>query len=147
MTTALQAYVTNQLQEWEASPEQLRLARFLIANLDEHGRLTISSEELASRYDRPVSVEELEEALRLVQKLGPAGVGARDLRECLLLQLTEETPHRELVRKIILNHLIDVEERRLSEIQQATGNDLETINEAIAVLRGFTPRPGLRLPK
>src|SRR6059058_3556390 len=57
---------------------------------------------------RPVATERLEEVLSIIQKLDPPGIGARNLEECLLLQLTPETPHRDIVRVLILNHLDDI---------------------------------------
>src|SRR5439155_21962155 len=87
-------------------------------------------------------VAELEVALRLLQKLDPPGVGARDLRECLLLQLRPETPHREIVRELILHHLEDIQFNRLPVIQRRTGFDLGAIKEAIEALKHLNPRPG-----
>ena len=79
---------------------------------------------------------------RRIQKLDPPGVGARDYKECLLLQVTPETPHREVVRALILNHLEDIQHNRLPIIQKRTGYDLQTIKEAIEVLKHLNPKPG-----
>jgi len=87
---------------------------------------------------------QVEEALRAVQKLEPAGVGARDLKECLLLQLTPEMPYREAMRVLILNHLDDLEHNRLPIIQRRTGFDLATINKAREALKHLSLRPGAR---
>ena len=57
--------------------------------------------------------------------------GARNLEECLLLQLTPETPHRDILRVLILNHLEDIRHNRLPAIQKRTGFDLHAIKEAI----------------
>src|SRR5262249_1064355 len=77
-----------------------------------------------------------------VHELDPLGVGARDLKECLLLQLTPETPHRELVRLLILKHLEDIPYNRLPAIERSTGYDIPTIKEAIEVIKHLNPRPG-----
>src|SRR5439155_26536610 len=70
----------------------------------------VTLEEIASTYrERPVTVQEVEEALKMIQKLDPPGVGARDLRECLLLQVTDDTPHAEVVRNLIDKHLEDIQ--------------------------------------
>ena len=97
---------------------------------------------LAESYDRPVPEDEVEDVLHMVQKLDPPGVAARDLRECLLLQVTDETRHSEVVRTLLENHLEDIEHNRLPYIQQKTGYDLELIKEAIEVIRHLNPRPG-----
>ena len=137
------------MQALDLTPEQHEIIEFLIANLDDKGYLNVKSSplpELAKAYGKPVTVEELEEVLHMLQKLDPAGIGARDLKECLLLQLTPETPHVELLRTIILgDHLLeDVACNRLPVIQKRTGADISTIKEAIEVLRRFDPKPGSR---
>src|SRR5262249_16156972 len=113
---------------------------------DEHGYLTVPVEELVKGYDQVVTVSQVEEGLRMIQKLDPPGVGARDLRECLLLQVTPETPHREIVRALILNHLEDIQHTRLPIIQRRPGFDLARTKEAIEQLNPLNPRPGAQFP-
>jgi RNA polymerase sigma-54 factor len=141
---SLQDYIEEQLPFLDLTPEQHEEIEYLIANLDERGWLTTPLVELAAAYGKPVTAEELEDVLMLLQKLDPAGVGARDLKECLLLQLTPDTPQRELLRTIILNHLEDVAFNRLPVIQKRTGAELATIKEAIAALHQLDPKPGSR---
>ena len=104
--------------------------------------LPVSLLEIASTFDPPTTPECVERVLHIVQHLDPPGVGARDLRECLLLQIEDETPQRDLVRKIILEHLEDVAHNRLPVIQKKTGADLEHIREALEVLKHLNPKPG-----
>jgi RNA polymerase sigma-54 factor len=139
---SLQDYLNDQLTFLDCTPEQLRLLRFLITHISENGYLTVATEEIAKSYDQPVSVAQVEEVLRMVQKLEPPGVGARNEKECLLLQLTPETRHREVLRVLITNHLEDIAHNRLPIIQRRTGFDLTTIKEAIEVLKHMTPWPG-----
>jgi RNA polymerase sigma-54 factor len=101
-------------------------------------------EELAAGLGGGVLPEEIEDALHTIQSLDPPGVGARDLKECLLLQLTPETPHREVLRVLIQNHLEDIQHNRLPVIQKKTSFELATIKEAIEVLKHLDPRPGAR---
>src|SRR5262249_40202314 len=75
-------------------------------------------------------------------KFDPPGVGARSVEESLLLQLTPETPHREIVRVLIQHHLDDIVHNRLPVIQRKTGFDLATIKEAIEVLKHLNLSPG-----
>jgi RNA polymerase sigma-54 factor len=77
-----------------------------------------------------------------LQKLDPPGVGARTLEECLLLQLTPETPHRDVLRVLILHHMDDLYHNRLPIIQRRTGFDLTTIKEAMEALKHLNPKPG-----
>jgi len=141
---SLQDYLNEQLSFLDATADQLRLIRFLITHIDEKGFLTVSTEDIARNYDQPATLLHVEEALRAVQKLEPAGVGARDLKECLLLQLTPEMPYREAMRVLILNHLDDLEHNRLPIIQRRTGFDLATINKAREALKHLSLRPGAR---
>jgi RNA polymerase sigma-54 factor len=140
---SLQDYLNDQLAFLEATPEQLRLLRFLITHIDEKGLLSVSTEDIAKSYDQqPVSVAQVEEVLRMAQKLDPPGVAARDVKECLLLQLTPETPCRDVLRVLILNHLEDIYHNRLPIIQRRTGFDLATIKEAIEALKHLNLNPG-----
>jgi RNA polymerase sigma-54 factor len=145
---SLQDYLEEQLTFLDLTPEQREMIEYLIANLDDRGYLDNKKSpltELAASFGKPVTPEELEDALHILQKLDPAGVGARDLKECLILQLTPETPHRDLLRAIILNdHLEDVAANRLPVIQKRTGADISTIKEAMEVLRRLNPHPGLQ---
>ncbi len=139
---SLQEYLADQLAFLDTTPEELRLLRYLITHIDERGYLTANVEEIARNFEEPVTVAQVEEALRKVQKLDPPGVGARDARECLLLQVTAETPHREVVRTLIQNHLEDIAHNRLPVIQRRTGFDLQMIKDAIEVLKHLNPQPG-----
>jgi RNA polymerase sigma-54 factor len=144
---SLQDHLEEQLPFLDLTPEQHELIEFLISNLDERGYLDNKKNpltDLAASYGKPVTVEELETVLHMLQKLDPAGVGGRDAIECLLLQVTPETPHRDLLRSIILHHLEDVAFNRLPIIQKRTGAELTTIKEAIEVLRHLDPKPGSR---
>jgi RNA polymerase sigma-54 factor len=141
---SLQDYLTDQLAFLECTPRQLRLLRFLITHINENGYLTTSTLEIAKSYDQPVSLSQVAEVLRMVQKLDPPGVGARDNKECLLLQLTGETPHREVLRVLITKHLEDIAHNRLPIIQRRTGFELATIKEAIEVLKHLTLLLGAR---
>src|SRR5579885_1472081 len=109
---SLHEYLNNQLAFLELTPDQRQLAEFIITCIDENGYVTVPLEQIARDYGRPVTLAEVEEALKTIQKLEPPGVGARDLRECLLLQITPETPHRDVLRAIILNHLEDIQHNR-----------------------------------
>jgi RNA polymerase sigma-54 factor len=141
---SLQDYLEEQLLFLDLNHDQHEQIEYLIANLDENGFLKTPLSELAIAFGKPVTPEQLEDVLHLLHKLDPAGVGARDLKECLLLQLTPETPHRELLRNIILNHLEDVAFNRLPVVQKRTGADIHTIKEAIEVLHRLDPKPGSR---
>ncbi len=153
---SLQDYLSEQLSFADLPPDQAKLVRYVIAHIDDNGFLSVpdetdperhrrrppTMEELAQNYDHGVTPAQVEEALRIIQKLDPPGVGARDTRECLLLQLTPDMPHREILRTLILNHLEDIAHNRHPAIQRRTGFDLNAIKEAIEDLRHLNLRPG-----
>ncbi len=139
---SLQDYLGDQMSFLDVTPDQAKLMRYLIAHIDERGWLVGSFEELAKAYDAPVTPREMEEALKFIQKFDPLGVGARDMKECLLLQLTPETPHRDVLRVLIQNHIDDITHNRLPAIQRRTDFDLNVIKEAIDDLKRLNPRPG-----
>ena len=81
-----------------------------------------------------------------MQKLDPPGVGARDLKECLLLQLTPGMDYYEQLKTLISNHLEDLEHNRLPQIERKTGYSMELIKETLEQLAAFESRsPGPRL--
>jgi RNA polymerase sigma-54 factor len=141
---SLNDYLTEQMTFLDLTPEQFDQVSFLISHLDERGYLLVGLRDLAMSYGQPVTVEELEDSLGLLQKLDPPGVGARDIKECLLLQITPETPHRDAVRVLIINHWEDIAHNRLPVIQRRTGFEIPLIKDAIEAIRHLDPKPGAR---
>lgn len=139
---SLQDYLNEQLSFLDATPEQMRLMAYLITYVDDKGYLSITLEEAAANCEHLVTMAQLEDALKMVQKLDPPGVGARNLQECLLHQVMPERPHRDVVRTLILHHLEDIQHNRLPNIQRRTGYDLTIIKSAIDALRHLNPHPG-----
>ncbi|HSW49566.1 MAG TPA: RNA polymerase factor sigma-54, partial [Bryobacteraceae bacterium] len=117
-------------------------ADLIIGNLDENGYLAASLEELAVEGEHPIA--DLGEALKVVQSLDPAGVGARDVRECLLLQLESRNARGGLAWRIVEDHLKLVESRQHKELARLLGRPLEHIQIADHAIRTLDPRPGLR---
>lgn len=136
--------LADQLSFLDAEPAVRALAEYLIHNLDDNGFLNLELHEAVRDFGGDVTPTQADEALRLVQKLDPPGVGARNLRECLLLQLTPETPCRDVLQVLIANHLDDIQQNRLPTIEKKTGIPIDQIKEAIEQLRRLDPRPGAR---
>ena len=128
----------------DTDPTVRQLCEFIIHNLDENGYLNLSINEVVRDFGGDADFAQGEQALALVQKLDPPGVGARNLRECLLLQLTPDTEGREILQILIANHLDDLQQNRLPAIEKKTGLPIEAIKEAIGHLRHLDPRPGAR---
>jgi RNA polymerase sigma-54 factor len=136
--------LAHQLGYLDIEPEVRALAEYLIYNLDDSGFLNLELRDLARDYGGDATYAQAEEALALVQKLDPPGIGARNLRECLLLQLTPDVPCREILQVLIANHLDDIQQNRLPAIQKRTNFPIDDIKEAIEHLRRLNPRPGAR---
>jgi RNA polymerase sigma-54 factor len=114
----------------------------IIGNLDENGYLTATLEEIAESGQH--TLDEVQEALRVVQSLDPAGVGAKDVRECLLLQIESRNGRGGVAWQIVSNHLKLLETRQIKEIAKQLGRPLEHVQMALDVIRFLDPYPGLR---
>ncbi len=136
--------LAHQLGYLECDPEVRAMADYLIYNLDDNGFLNLELRDLVRDSGGDATYAQAEEALALVQKLDPPGVGARNLRECLLLQLTPDVPCRDVLQVLISNHLDDIQQNRLPAIEKRTGIPIDEIKEAIEHLRRLNPRPGSR---
>ncbi len=124
-------------------PEEVRdAADNIIGNLDENGYVTATLEEIAESGQH--TLEEVKDGLRIVQSLDPAGVGATDVRECLLLQIESRGGRDGLAWQVVSNHLKLVETRQIKEIAKVLGRPLEHVQIALDVIRHLDPYPGLR---
>ena len=142
----LQNHLTSQLHEMDLAPELLKMCERIVSSLSakDGGMLKVSLHDLLAADATPEDLELAEEALAHVQQLDPAGVGARDLSECLLLQLSPDIPHLQNVRTLIVDHLEDLQHNRMPQIQKATGLSIDEINAAWDELRTLDPRPASR---
>jgi RNA polymerase sigma-54 factor len=122
------------------------LVRFLVEALDEDGYLTQPIEELAEQVpvDFDLEPEDLRIALQHLQHLDPTGVGARDARECLLLQaaILPESRIREVAMRIIREQLDLLANRDFAKLRKAVSATEDEIKQAQALIRGLNPRPG-----
>ncbi len=136
------------LSQWSfvEGPDGVKEAGVLIINhIDADGYLRTPLEEIAPEPDEPIPEETLREALTLVQTLEPAGVGARDLQECLLLQLDAEARADvdvSLEIELVSNFLRDIEMNHLPDIARRTGRQMDEIKAALENLSHLDPRPG-----
>ncbi len=133
--------LVDQLGFLDSEPIVREIAEYIIHNLDERGFLKLDLHEVVREFNGRAHYEQVEEALSLVQRLDPPGVGARDLRECLLLQLTPEIPCHELLHTLISKHLDDLEHNRLPAIEKKTGVSIEKIKDALTHLGRLNLRP------
>ncbi len=148
-TPSLRDHLQGQLQLCSLSERDRGLCQLLIEALDDDGYLRQSFAELAALVDADPAVDETEwnTALRLVQSLEPAGVGARDLGECLLAQLpapADCTPEQALARRAIVDHLELLARRDLAGLEQGLEASTEQVRAVYHLIRRLDPHPGWR---
>ncbi len=140
--SSLTDHLNSQLGLTEADPRIVEIARQIIGNLDEGGYLLLSMDELCSMTS--ASTEEAEAALKLVQSFDPTGVAARDLRECLMLQLEARGLRDSLPWRIVNEHLTLLENRKFKDLAARTGAPFEIVLQAVDTIKHLIPKPGLK---
>lgn len=138
--TTLREHLTDQLAEVELTPTEAKLAEYMIGLVDSNGYIRTSDEEIANSLKIDVSV--ITKVRKVIQTMDPIGVGAFDLRECLLIQAYEEGYKDDAVIAIISDHLGNIAQNKFGIIAKATGCTLEEVNDIIETIKGFEPRPG-----
>ena len=138
----LQDYLHDQLAWFDLDDEIRAMCERIIYNLDDSGFLQSSLEDLLGPKATETDHQVARKALSLVQRLDPPGVGARNIQECLLMQLTPDIPHYEVLQTLIADHLEDLEHNRLPVISKKTGFSISLIQEAMKELRRLNLRPG-----
>lgn len=139
----LQQRLLQQLNFLPLTPQQRRLGAYIVNNLDSSGYLQTTCQDIARKFN--VTLDAVQGALTAVQGLEPAGVGARDLRECLLLQLKQRHHAPPLAREIISQHLPLVAKGRVPVLAERLGVSTAQVQTAIDFIRELDPRPGLRV--
>src|SRR5205823_3196250 len=115
----LQQHLMGQLNQAPLDADDRKTAELIIGNIDDNGFLQVTPEDMA--LNTGIAQEDFETMLLLVQSFYPPGVGARDLRECLLIQLKREGKGNSLEYKIIQDHMPDLGKRRFPEIARRMG--------------------------
>jgi RNA polymerase sigma-54 factor len=142
---SLDEYLLEQWRFVEVNPKLKAAGELIIANIDDDGYLRTSLEDLFAQTDGAYRPEERLGALHLVQSLDPLGVGARDLQECMTIQLeAEANAGRDVSLELLLveRHLRDIEMNHLPRIAQRTERTIDQVKEAIENLSRLTPHPG-----
>ncbi|MGH9458762.1 MAG: RNA polymerase factor sigma-54, partial [Thermoanaerobaculia bacterium] len=133
-------HLSWQLAMSEASPEIKTVAAFIIGNIDEDGYLRASIEEVTDGTG--ATEEQAEEAIRRVQSFDPVGVAARDLRECLLLQLDQLEIDDPLVETVIRDYWDMVMNRQFVQLAKQLGIELKQLETIVEVIKRLDPKPG-----
>ncbi|SMC56360.1 RNA polymerase factor sigma-54 [Papillibacter cinnamivorans] len=133
-------YILSQLRLMDLPPDIGGAANYIVESLDGSGYLDEDVPAIAKRLGIPE--ETTARALRLVQSLDPAGIGAHSLQECLLLQLDRREGDYSLARAIIREHLDSVGKNRFGLIAKQLNVSAEQVHAACALIKGLNPRPG-----
>jgi len=141
----LREYLIEQWDLAEVDEETHRIGLAIIDALDENGRLATPLEQIAATLDPPPPAAKLQDALARVQQLDPPGIAARDLKECLLLQLEALAGDTDVERRIIEEHFEDLQKNRLPQIAKALNVDLEDVKAALGVIGRLALHPGREL--
>ncbi len=136
----LQEHLMEQLGTSDADAERRVIAEMLIGNIEDSGLLTTPLEDLCMTTGIPLP--KLEAALGLIQSFHPVGVGAQDLRECLLIQLARLDKARSLEYRVVDFHLDDLARKRYPQIARKLGVSLDHISRAAEFIATLDPRPG-----
>jgi len=138
--TSLQEYLLEQVRMSDMSEEQRAIAEMIVGNIDDYGYLKASVEEMSAGTG--IEAAKIETVLKVIQNFHPAGVGARDLRECLMLQLERAELQKSLEYRIISDFMEALGKRRFPEIARGLGADVEDVQEAAERIGRLEPRPG-----
>ena len=141
-TESLSEHLEWQLNMLDISEKLHEIAVAIIGNLDEDGRLTSSTGDIATMCS--CSEEQVEEARSAVMALEPVGCGALDVKECLLVQLEAAGEGGSLAAELVRNHLEDLQPHRLQHLSKDTGRDLHELDDEINKIRVLDPYPGRR---
>ncbi|MFH1778380.1 MAG: RNA polymerase factor sigma-54 [Candidatus Omnitrophota bacterium] len=142
---SLQEDLLKQLRFIVSDPETIKIGETIIGNIDDNGYLKSSSQEMAEVLEKPITA--VEKVLKIIKQLEPAGVGAEDLKECLILQLERKNLLDPATRIIIQEHLKDIGLKRYSQIAKRLQLPRAQVQEIAAVISNLDPKPGQNICK
>ena len=135
----LSEYVLSQLAPVSKTQLDSEIYEFLVYSLDERGYLIETAKELAEKFSMPV--EKMEGYINKLKKCDPAGVGAKDLRECLLLQLERRENKNEIIDKVVKDYLVKVGKNQIPQIAKALKISIDEVVRACEEIRKLNPKP------
>jgi RNA polymerase sigma-54 factor len=138
--TSLAQMLMDQVRESGLTEEQRGIAELIVGNIDDYGYLKATVPELSTSHNLPE--DKISEVLKAIQNFDPPGIGARDLRECLMLQLERDGKTETLEYRIVRDYMEALGKRRIPEIARGTGCDVEDVQTAMASIGRLEPRPG-----
>jgi RNA polymerase sigma-54 factor len=138
--TSLQENLLDQVRMSELTEEQRSVAEMIIGNIDDYGYLQSSADELAFATNIPA--QKIEEVVKVIQSFDPPGVAARNLRECLMLQLQRKEKTETLEYKILDEYFEELSKRRFPDIARRLDLEVDEVQDAAGRIGNLEPRPG-----
>lgn len=138
--TTLPEHLLSQLNMTTLSEQEILIGEYIIWNINEVGYLTISLETIVKNLD--VTIEDVEKVLKIIQRFDPIGIGARDLQECLLIQLYEAAEPNPLAIMIIKDHFDDFKNKRFEKIAKKLNISIDEFKEILNIITRLNPKPG-----
>jgi RNA polymerase sigma-54 factor len=142
---SLHEYLSEQWRMVDAEEPVKKAGDMIIDYIDSRGYLTVRLEQLYNKDRGDFTVDDLKCALELVQRLEPPGVGARDLKECLLIQMAQSSEDMSFESRLISEHMDELLENHLPEIARKMNCSIEAINRAIERMSKLDTSPGLQV--
>ena len=144
-TITLHEYLLRQLRYYRLSEKEYCIGEYIIANIDENGYLKESIEEIKKEVNKnypTITEEEITRILKLIQTFDPPGVGARNLKEALFIQLKAKKIDNPLVYRLIDEYLPLLAKRRLKEVAKRLKTSLKKVEKAFKIISSLNPKPG-----
>ena len=142
---SLHEHLTEQWRLIDADEPVKKAGAMIIDYIDDRGYLTVRIEQLHNKDKADYTIDDLHAALMLVQRLEPAGVGARDLKECLLIQMAQSSEDMSFESRLVAEHMDALLENHLPDIAKKMSCSLEDINHAIKRMSKLDTSPGLQI--
>lgn len=140
ITPSLVQHLMLQLHTQNNTKETTRICEYLIESIDEHGYLSIDPKETAKMFK--VEKSKIEKGIEIIQGFDPPGIGAKDLKDCLKLQLIRKNISNPYLYELIETHLESVAANRLPQVAIAMGIEVAEINQLLETIKTLDPRPG-----
>ena len=134
-------YLISQFRLITDEHEVLKVGEYIIGSLDDSGYLTCPLREIADTFS--ITEEEAEKVLKIIQTFDPPGVGARDIKECLLIQLEAKQMLDSLAARIIMDHFEEFKQKKYLDISKKLKISLKEIQEQSKIIGTLNPKPGL----
>ncbi len=136
----LKDYLDMQLKFSKLDEEVVKICAYIIENIDDNGYLQMKNEEAMMIFNR--SYDEIEQLVRLIQTFDPPGVGARNIKECLLIQMYQQGFEESLEELLVTDHLEELSEKKFVQIAKKIGETAERIQQAYDYIKTLEPKPG-----